>query len=304
MNQLTLSKAIEGWHIYAQARKLSPHTVTDYTNAFNKFSAHLGADLPIEQITPQQVIDFMAAQTVSAKSIYNYHIALSALWTWAMKYGLATTHILRQVDRPKPEAPEIIPYSQKDIKAMLGSLDRSAPYKNKTHRLHHVHRHRAIIYLLLDTGMRAEELCSLRHCDLDLNNNKVTVWGKGKKQRSLPISPRTSQTIWKYLLLQRDQTINPNAPLFATRRGAPIARRKLLESLQSIGARAGVSGVTCHRFRHTFAINYLRNHGDVYTLQMLLGHSTFTMVRRYLALAQADLDRAHIIASPVTNWGL
>jgi integrase/recombinase XerD len=92
--------------------------------------------------------------------------------------------------------------------------------------------------------------------------------------------------------------------LFVTTEGRPIDRGRLLHILVAIGSRCGVMGVNVHRFRHTFAINYLRNGGDAYTLQMMLGHSTMEMVKRYLALAQADLDKSHQLASPVDHWRL
>ncbi len=79
---------------------------------------------------------------------------------------------------------------------------------------------------------------------------------------------------------------------------------RLLKTVKSIGQRAGVTGVTVHRFRHTFAINYLRNGGDPWSLQMMMGHSSLETVKIYLALAQADLEKTHKIASPVDNWRL
>jgi integrase/recombinase XerD len=78
----------------------------------------------------------------------------------------------------------------------------------------------------------------------------------------------------------------------------------LQKILRKIGNRGGVSNVHPHRFRHTFAIQYLRNSGDPYTLQALLGHSSLDMVKNYLRIAQIDIDTAHRRASPVDNWRL
>jgi len=74
--------------------------------------------------------------------------------------------------------------------------------------------------------------------------------------------------------------------------------------LQRIGRRAGVAGVTVHRFRHTFAINFLRNGGNVLALQELLGHEKLDTVRIYARLAEVDLRRAQQAASPADGWGL
>ena len=74
--------------------------------------------------------------------------------------------------------------------------------------------------------------------------------------------------------------------------------------LSLIGQRAGVAGAHPHRFRHTFAINFLRNRGNIFALQRILGHESLTMVHNYLSIAQAALQAAHNDASPVTNWVL
>lgn len=126
--------------------------------------------------------------------------------------------------------------------------------------------------------------------------------GKGKKERDIPISKTTSNAIEEYLRYRKHKT--PNSPLFAKTNGKYLDRVLLGRILARLGTDAGVSHVFPHRFRHTFAIQFLRNGGNIYSLQKILGHSTLDMVKRYLAIAQHDLDRDHEIASPVNHWGL
>ena len=237
----------------------------------------------------------------------NYHIGLSALWTWAVEEDLVDEHIIRKVKRMKPEKKSIKPYSEDDIKNMLNAINQTNVYsrpgkRESFHRLPDADRNRAIIYVLLDTGVRVSELINLHIQEADLRNRRIYVMGKGSKERSIPFSPRTGQVIWRYLTSRKEASAGDF--LFVTNVGRQLTRSRVLRILRTIGQRAGVLNVTCHRFRHTFAVNYLRNGGDAYSLQMMLGHSTMEMVKNYLALAQADLDANHSQASPVSNWRL
>lgn len=312
-HSLSFSQAVEGYLLAAQARRLSEHTLFDYINTFRKFQAYLEEvglddDPPIASIQAKMVESFLASQRVSKKTVLNYHIGLSALWTWAVAEGLVKEHILHKVERARPEERSIVPYSESDVKAMLGALGSSKLYtrpgkKESSHSLPHTERNRAILLLLLDTGMRASELCDLRIHQVDTRNRRVKVFGKGSKERMLPFSSRTGQALWRYLALRGEE--DANSPLFVTGEGRPMDRDQLLKAVVRIGERAGVVGtINVHRFRHTFAINYLRNGGDSFSLQMMLGHTTMEMVQTYLALAQADLDNSHKRASPVENWRL
>jgi site-specific recombinase XerD len=326
---ITLSQAIQGYLLFKRGARLSKHTISDYTNSFRRFQEFLVEDPPLEEIRPAQVSEFLAhlgttpqvndagfapkpAKPLSKKTLLNIHTALSSLWTWAMGEDLVTTHILHQVPRPKPEKRVIVPFTKEEVDRMLDACQYSAPYQH--HRANAEQRSRnarptgdrdeAIVRLLVDTGIRASELCHATVRDLDMQNRRLKVYGKGAKERILPMGDTTVKTVWHYLANRADAS--PAHPLFAlsTSERKPLGRRLLYQTIKRIGDRAQVPDAKPHRFRHTFAIEYLRNEGDIYTLQRLLGHSTLDMVREYLAIAQADVERAYRKASPLDNWGI
>ena len=309
MNQLTYTQALTGFFLTAQARKLSKHTIADYANTLvKKFQPFLGHDMVVGAITAKHIEAFLAAQTtVSKKTTLNYHTGLSAFWTWAVKEQLADSNIVHTVQPPKPELPDIQPYNQQEVRALLSALAQSREYRRPgkrtcAHAVPHAERNRALILLLLDTGIRASELCGIRLHHLDKRNQRIFIFGKGSRERHVPFSARTGQALWRYLATRPQADLNE--PLFLLQNGRPFQRFRLLDLLETIGNRAGVTGVTVHRFRHTCAIQYIRNGGDPFTLQRLLGHSTMEMVKRYLALAQADIENVHRRVSPVENWAL
>ena len=307
MKQLTFTQALEGYILFAEP-KLSPHTLQDYFNTFHKFQTYLGEDLLINEITVDQVAGFINRyQQMSKKTLRNYHTGLSALWTWAFQQHLVDEKVPQQYSPPKPDVLVIVPYTEADIKSMLASCQKRKPYilpgqRETATDFPEGLRLKTSLLLLLDTGIRASEYCSLKFKDVDLRNRNIIVMGKGRKERQIPISSRTAQALWSYFATRPDMLIN--SPAFATVNGTPICRDNFLKSIYRLGERSGVPDPTIHRFRHTFAINFLRNGGDIYTLQRILGHSTLDMVKRYLSIAQVDIQAAHRRASPVTNWGL
>ncbi len=320
----TISHIISGYLLEAEARRLSPHTLSDYQIAFRRLVKWLGRDKVFAEITVKDLRTFFAhlagdefkpvgcaaprkAVKLSNKTILNHHTSLSALWTFAVDNGFAEEHLLRKIPRPKPEKTQIVPYSMADIQALLDACRDTRAY------IHHqsnsptrntrqtAERDEAILLLLLDTGIRASELCGLRLKDLDLKNATITVTGKGKKTRTIPLSERTWKALWKYILLERENA-KDSAPVFLSFRGGrPLSRGALGKLIKSLGEKANVADARPHRFRHTFAIFFLRNGGNVYALQSILGHTTLEMIKTYLALAQADVEEAHKQASPVGN---
>ena len=94
--------------------------------------------------------------------------------------------------------------------------------------------------------------------------------------------------------------------LFLTMAGRPMSVNRVEAIIEKCGRKAGIEGVRCspHTFRHTFAISYLRNGADVFTLQRILGHSSLDMVRNYVNLAETDVKACHRRCSPADNMEL
>jgi site-specific recombinase XerD len=307
MSSITLSQSIRGYMLAANARRLSRNTLEAYAYTYRRLQQHLGHDPALASIDVDQIRAYLnSLAALSPKSVRNHHTALSALWTWAVREDIAPRHIVRDITPPKPASREIVPYTRQDLKAMLAACDRTAGYARPgkapcDNARPTALRDRAMITLLVDTGIRASELCDLQIWHCDLKNQRITVMGKGRRERVLPISARTAQVIWRYLATREDAQRKASA-LFITSNRRKLERNSLRRLLQRTGQRAGVLGVNVHRFRHTFAIAFLRNGGHVFALQRILGHSTMEMVRRYLSIADSDVQHAHRDASPVQNW--
>jgi len=103
------------------------------------------------------------------------------VWTWAVNQDFTPDHLLRQIERPRPEKRAIHPFSQADVRALLSAIGTSKPYNNHgtttSNNLPNQDRNRAIILILIDTGIRAEEFCNLKVCDLDTKNLQIKVFG-------------------------------------------------------------------------------------------------------------------------------
>lgn len=326
---ITLSQACEGMLLNKQAEGRSVHTIDDYRNSFQKLALFFSSDPPIDAITRSDLVKFFAwlqqdyesepdgvaprgKFKLSQKTIFNIHIGLSSLWQWALVEKLVKTNILREIKVTRPSAPVINPISHEEWVRLVRACEASHNWKTReettTLRIT-FDRDRAVLFTLLDTGARASELCGIRFQDLSLANRTIKLRGKGPgkepKERLVSIGKATADAINKALRPRLAQ-IQPTSPLFVVKNKyddeLSFTRDNLGNLLERIGDRAGVSGVYPHRFRHTFAINYLRNGGNVFALQAMLGHTTLDMVKRYLQIAQIDLDREQQRASPVDNW--
>ena len=282
-------------------------------------------DIPLQKITTALLQEYFVwlrtdyqprritrnREALASKTIHNFYISLCAFFTWAQR-ELDLPNPIKAVPAPKFEQAPIEPFTKEEVEALLKACEQCNEARTTDRRKYIMRRatgrrDQAIIMTLLDTGLRASELSALKVGDVDLKTGKVLVkhgrlgGAKGGKGRTVFLGKAARRVLWRYLA-EREDGEEPDAPLFLVKYDRPMNKNALRLIIVHLGQKAGVKKCHPHRFRHTFALTYLRAGGDVFTLQALLGHSTLDMVQHYARLAEIDIEQAHKRASPADNW--
>jgi integrase/recombinase XerD len=314
MNQstlaLTFQKAVEGFLLTLHAEGYSTSTIQIYKWGLSKFGEMVPEN--ISGIRKEDLLKVFASARDSGlkpASLQNIWIPMRSFFEWTHKeFNLPRPDT--DIPCPKAEAPTISPFNDPEIRRLLSACnytERATSLNRKAFRMKRptADRDKAIILTLLDTGVRVSELARLIIQDINLESGEIQIrpFGSGlkSKPRAVYIGKLSRSTLWRYLA---GKQLEQNDYLFTTTNGYPMNRTSIRQLLVRIGEKAEINNVYPHRFRHTFAIQYLRNGGDIFTLQRILGHSSLEMVKRYLAIAKADCETAHRKASPVDNWRL
>ena len=154
--------------------------------------------------------------------------------------------------------------------------------------------------LLIDTGLRIEELINLKLADVQINEGWLKIMGKGKKERIVPIGSSVQRALQRYLFRYRPKPAHQGIDsVFLTTDGTPLTSNSLKLMFARLAERSGVHRLHAHLCRHTFATRFLINGGDVFTLQRILGRSTLEMVRHYVNLVSSHITIQHQKYSPL-----
>lgn len=292
----TLSGWVESFLIDRRAQNLTAGSVKYYREKIQLFTAYCDAQsiTGILEITPDTIRRFLLYLKDKGHNPGGVHSAFRSLraflyWWENEAEPEGWKNPIRKVKPPRLAAEIIEPVELADIQKMLAACD------GKTFT---GTRDSALLLFLLDTGIRAGELCALELADIDLTSGAVLVrQGKGRKPRFVFLAQRARRAFRHYLKKRNDA--NPAA--WRTVDGERLHYGGLRQILERRAKLAGVPVPSPHDFRRAFALNYLRNGGDIYSLQLLMGHSDLQVLRRYLKQSQADLQEAHRRGSPVDN---
>lgn len=280
-----VSWAIADFLLDRQSRGQSEATLAWYVRCTGILRDYLrsASVARIEDVTPAHIRRFiihLSERGHSPGGVVTIFTAVKAFLRWyGDEYSPSDWNPLARVKTPTRPKEWMQPLALSHFSAMVDGCPRHTFIGD---------RDRALLMLLLDTGVRHQELTDLLVGDVDLPSSQVIVRvGKGRKGRVVFIGVKTRRALLAYY--RHRESLEPESPLWVKNDGGSLAKSAIREVVRRAANRAGVKEPGMHEFRRAFAINSLRNGMDVATLQRLLGHSTIEVVNRYLALVEDDL---------------
>jgi integrase/recombinase XerD len=267
-------------------RGLSEHTIFAYGRDIAQFRLFL-QEQTWQEIGSDEIVAFLAflqRQKYRSSSISRKWIALKVFFRFLKKERYIDVDLGASFETPKvwETLPNVLTIKEVDrLLAEPRSQDRIEA------------RDRAILELLYATGMRVSELCRLRVCDV--GEHFVKVYGKGKKERMIPIGERALEAIDHYLLnFYTPNVTQKNGPLFlSSKRGCPIDRFTIWRRIRFYAQRAQLSkSISPHTLRHSFASHLLENGADLRLIQEMLGHEDIGTTDRYTHVADQRIQES------------
>ncbi len=248
-----------------------------YLRIRNKFDGH--------PYIPQQ------HSLLSPQTIRGHIRGLKAFSSWLHIEGYTDENKLQYLKIPKAPIKLIEPLADQEINIITSSINQDSPTGSRNY---------AIFVTALDNGLRASELTDIAIGQLDLKKGFCKITGKGDKERIVPVGDFVRMTLWNYLDRIRPEPASTECDkLFLSPSGRPITANTIKLVFSRLAKKSGVKRLHCHLCRHSFAINYLLNGGDIFSLREILGHSTLEMVNHYLHFTSSQLTAQHHKYSPM-----
>jgi len=285
------------WKTYVDAfvfgckiRNLAPRTLNVYAERLGYLVRYLEEKgIDIEDITRQNIQDYLLSLigNVSDETVNGRIRVYRRFFNYLEEEGIwekpNPTRKLKLVKVSKRIKPVVTP---DEIQRVLQSLNKSTyeGYRNLT-----------MVMLFWDSMIRKEELITLKVEDIDLRAGLVKVYGKGRKERQVPMGAKTIKTLHFYLNRWRNGT--QGNLVFCQRSGKPITSRHCHKIVQDIGNNVGIE-LYPHLIRHSAATYFIRQGGSPVILQKILGHTSLVVTQNYLHMSNQDMLETYSRFSP------
>jgi integrase/recombinase XerC len=297
---------IDGWLAHlGDERHFSPKTIEAYRRDVLQFlsflAGHLGGAVSLKELaalTPADVRAFMAARRsdgIGSRSLMRMLAGVRGFARFLERNGKGKVGALAAVRAPKlgKTLPRPLPVAAatRFAEAELAAGDNRTPWVHA--------RDAAVLALLYGSGLRISEALGLKRGDVGKGaGDAITVMGKGRKQRMVPVLPQVRKLVADYLALCPHE-LPADGPLFIGAKGGPLSARVIQLAMARLRGALGLPDTaTPHALRHSFATHLLARGGDLRAIQELLGHASLATTQIYTEVDSDRLIAAYRSAHP------
>ncbi len=303
--KLKLSDLVQKFEVHNLSEELSEKVVRWYRQTLGLFQAWLAEEdmsTCLDDLGEEEMRLFnlhLQARPglrgpASSHTVNSRVRAMRAFFDWLYEKGYTECHRLEKVRPPKPREKEVEILTDEEIERMFASINPDTVLGA---------RNSAIFSLMLDTGLRLTEVVTLKHRDVHLDKRYVKVLGKGDKERIVSFGNNCQKVLLNYDQHYRFENQGQNAEtFFLCIDGHSMDAEGLRSLTERVSKAAGVPRLHPHLLRHTYATRFLLNGGNVFLLQQNLGHTSLTMIQRYVHIASRMAALASQEFSPLDQF--
>jgi len=276
-------------------RGLSANTISAYNRDLRSFiKSFENPDSNLLDVTRSDVMNCLASKVKdgsSARSAARLLSALRRFYAWCLRENLIDHDPTAQIRSPKMGRPLPKVLTEREVEALLDAPDVGSDIGL---------RDRAMLELLYGCGLRVSELVGLTVDQVRVQQGVLRVWGKGNKERLLPLGELSIEWVKRYLKNARPALMRKRTDaLFLSTRGQAMTRQTFWYRIRAHGLAAGIkTQLSPHILRHAFATHLVNNNADLRVVQLLLGHSNLSTTQIYTHVARERLKSLHLTHHP------
>lgn len=279
-------------HYLIVEKGLSKNTIEAYSHGLNRFLNYLrgkGTEevREISKLDIREFLLFLKRKGLSSKTLARNLVSIRVFLRFLTEESILSANPAEEIESPKTAKtlPEIL--SLEEVETLLEQPDPQIPQGM---------RDRAMLEMLYATGMRVSELTRLQVNHVHLDAGYVLVYGKGSKERIVPIGNEAIEWARRYMGETRERLLKKRESpfLFVNRSGKPMSRQYFWKSIKAYGRRAGIrKRITPHLLRHSFASHLLERGADLRSVQLMLGHADISTTQIYTHVTGERLKKIH-----------
>lgn len=300
-SQILLTDLVQQFVMSREDRNHSPKTVRWYSDLLGAFAKYAGPQARLADLDGDMIRRYQRTLRDSGLSKFTVHARARTLKTFFR--WLEREEYLREPLHDKVELPKVPKYddvaievlNDDEIAHLLSVLEPNTDVGS---------RNRAIVCLMLESGLRLQEVANLGVDDVHLKEMYIKVHGKGDKEAYVPIGPTTQRALSRYLSHFRIPADTRTKTFFLSIFGEPLRYEAIKSLFDRLAKKSGIPRLHAHLLRHTAATKMLANGADLHSVQRLLRHADVRTTLRYLHLAPEQLQGKMQMFSPLSGVAL